>query len=79
MIITNGAYFQAKVFHAAYEEVAQELTRTPMGDWDSLSKEDQRQIAGAFQLMTDVGLIEPLKLSHLKILRQLKWWHKGPS
>lgn len=73
-VITNGAYFRARVFHIAYKQAA-EILNVPWhsDDWDSLSAEDRKHIALAFQLMMDMDLIEPLTLHQVMLLRTHNW------
>lgn len=72
-MITMGAYFLAKVYHDAYEQTELECGSPPIGSWDSLSKESKKLMAGGFQKMIDLGVIEPIPYSGLKNLRRAGW------
>lgn len=69
MVITNAAVFMAKVYHESYVEYDSEIIGLPVADWNSLSSDSKQAIAGGFQRLIDLKVIEPFSLDDVKRLR----------
>lgn len=74
MTPTNGAFFLAKVINEACERSCNDdfpnLDPIP---WKELEAEKKAAIAGGIQRLIDLGILNPISLTGVGILKRHRW------